>query len=323
VNISKVKTISGVQSLIYTICEVDKVEIYLDVLLLENLVINYLILYVTAKFSHLKVSTLRLFAGSIVGALYVAFIILQPGIMIYYTTLAKILLSIFIIAVTFSPRKVLPFIKTLVMFYISTFIFAGAALAFLSFNQQGGFVRNGIVYVFGQSKWSLLVFSLATVGLIIKIFMEVIQSKITKERLLIPVKIVFDNRMIDLSALIDTGNSLKDPLTNIPVMIVEFKALQELLPIEIKSIFENSQEEDLNFITEAISTSKWFSRFRLIPFSSLGKENGMLIGFKPDFIEIGEEGEKRDIKNVIVGIYNRSLSRNEKYKALLGPELVA
>jgi len=298
------------------------VEIYLDVLFLENLVINYLILYVAAKFSRLKVSTLRLFAGSIVGALYVVFIILQPGIKIYYTTFAKILLSIFIIAITFSPRKVLPFIKTLVMFYISTFIFAGAALAFLFFNQQGGFVRNGIVHVFGQSKWSLMFFAILTVGIIIKIFWEVIQSKIIKERLLIPVKISFDNRMIYLFALIDTGNSLKDPLTNTPVMVVEFKALAELLPIEIKSIFENSQENDLNSVTAIISKSKWFSRFRLIPFSSLGKENGMLIGFKPDFIVIGEEEDKRDVKNVIIGIYNRSLSRNEKYKALLGPELV-
>ncbi len=298
-------------------------EIYLDILVLENLVINYLILYVTAKFSRLRVSTLRLFAGAIVGALYVVFIILQPDIKIYYTTIAKILLSIFIIAVTFTPRRVLPFIKTLVIFYISTFIFAGAAFAFLFFNQQGGFVRNGIVYVFGQSQWSLMVFSFITVGIILKIFWEVIQSRITKEKLLIPVKISFDNRVIDLSALLDTGSSLKDPLTNMPVMVVEFKAVQELLPIEIKGIFEKSQEDDLNYVTAIISKSKWFSRFRLIPFSSLGKENGMLIGFKPDFIEIGEDEDKRDIKNVIVGIYNRSLSRNERYKALLGPDLVA
>ncbi|WP_024831391.1 sigma-E processing peptidase SpoIIGA [Ruminiclostridium josui] len=298
-------------------------EIYLDVLILENLVINYLILYVTAKFSKYRTSTLRLFSGAIIGALYVGIIIIEPDIKVFYTTLAKILLSFFIIAVTFSPRKIMTFIKTLVIFYISTFIFAGAALAFLFFNNQGGFVKNGIVYVFGQSKWSLMFFSLVTVGIIIKIFMEVIQSKFTRENLLIPVKIAFDNRKIGFPALVDTGNSLKDPLTNNPVMVVEFNALEELLPIEIKDIFKNSKEDDLSCVTTTISTSKWFSRFRLIPFSSLGKENGMLIGFKPDFIEIGEEEEKRDVKNVIVGIYNRSLSRNEKYKALLGPELVA
>jgi len=299
------------------------VEIYLDILLLENVVINYLILYVTARFSKLKASTLRLFAGAIVGALYVVFIIIQPGVRVYYTALAKILLSFFIIAITFSPRKVLSFLKTLVIFYISTFIFAGAALAFLYFNQQGGFVKNGIIYVFGQSKGSLMFFGIATVGIIVKIFMEVIQSRITREKLLVPVKIAFDNRAIALPALVDTGNSLKDPLTNIPVMVVEFKALEEILPSEIKGIFENSKEDDLSCVTAAISTSRWFSRFRLIPFSSLGKENGMLIGFKPDFIQVGEEDQKRDIKNVIVGIYNRSLSGDDMYKALLGPELVA
>ncbi|EGD46045.1 sigma-E processing peptidase SpoIIGA [Ruminiclostridium papyrosolvens DSM 2782] len=298
-------------------------EIYLDVLILENLVINYLILYVTAKFSKYRTSTLRLFLGAIIGALYVGIIIIEPDIKVFYTTVAKILLSFFIIAVTFFPRSIMTFIKTLVIFYISTFIFAGAALAFLFFNDQGGFVKNGIVYVFGQSKWSLMFFSLVTVGIIIKIFMEVIQSKFTRENLLIPVKITFDNRKIGFPALVDTGNSLKDPLTNNPVMVVEFNALEELLPIEIKDIFKNSKEDDLSCVTTTISTSKWFSRFRLIPFSSLGKENGMLIGFKPDFIEIGEEEEKRDVKNVIVGIYNKSLSRNEKYKALLGPELVA
>lgn len=298
-------------------------EIYIDVLLLENLVINYLILYTTAKFSRLKTSTLRLFAGAIIGALYVVFIILQPGIKVYYTTFAKILLSFFIVAVTFSPRKVLPFLKTLVLFYASTFIFAGAAMAFLFLNQQGGFVKNGIVYVFGDKKWSPIFFSVITVGIIVKIVIEVIQSRYISDKLLIPVKIAFDNRSIDLSALLDTGNSLKDPLTNIPVMVVEFKALEELLPTEIRSIFENSREDDLNCVTATISTSRWFSRFRLIPFSSLGKENGMLIGFKPDFIEVGEDEEKRDIKNVIVGIYNRSLSRNEKYRALLSPDLVA
>lgn len=295
----------------------------MDVLILENLVINYLILYVTAKFSKYRTSTLRLFSGAIIGALYVGIIIIEPDIKVFYTTLAKILLSFFIIAVTFPPRKIMTFIKTLVIFYISTFIFAGAALAFLFFNNQGGFVKNGIVYVFGQSKWSLMFFSLVTVGIIIKIFMEVIQSKFPRENLLIPVKIAFDNRKIGFPALVDTGNSLKDPLTNNPVMVVEFNALEELLPIEIKDIFKNSKEDDLSCVTTTISTSQWFSRFRLIPFSSLGKENGMLIGFKPDFIEIGEEEEKRDVKNVIVGIYNRSLSRNEKYKALLGPELVA
>jgi stage II sporulation protein GA (sporulation sigma-E factor processing peptidase) len=49
----------------------------------------------------------------------------------------------------------------------------------------------------------------------------------------------------------------------------------------------------------------------------------MLIGFKPDYIEIdGEDEKKKGIKDVIVGIYSKTLSRNRSYRALLSPDLL-
>jgi stage II sporulation protein GA (sporulation sigma-E factor processing peptidase) len=48
----------------------------------------------------------------------------------------------------------------------------------------------------------------------------------------------------------------------------------------------------------------------------------MLIGFKPDYIEVGENTEKKGVTDVIVGIYNRALSKNNNYNALLSLELV-
>jgi stage II sporulation protein GA (sporulation sigma-E factor processing peptidase) len=107
-----------------------------------------------------------------------------------------------------------------------------------------------------------------------------------------------------------------------PVVIVEFKAIREMLPDEIRCIFDESKENDLANVTSVISQSLWYSRFRLIPFTSLGKENGMLIGFKPDCIEVGDSQEKKDINDVIIGIYNSVLSKSDKYRALLNPELV-
>lgn len=296
--------------------------IYLDVVFLENVVMNYLILLLTAKFSKSRTSSLRLFLGALVGASYVILLITLPGIKGYYSTLAKILLSFAIVAVAFSPEKIGSFFKTLAAFYISTFIFAGAAFAFMYFNQSGGFIKNGTINIFLERKWTLLALSILTVGIIVRVFWDIIQSKFVRERLLIPLKISFESKMINLAALVDTGNSLHDPLTNMPVIVVEFMAIKEILPLEIQTIFDESKENDLNCVTSIVSSSAWFSRFRLIPFTSLGKENGMLIGFKPDYIEIGEQQDKKGINNVIVGIYNNALSRNEKYKALLSPELI-
>ena len=298
-------------------------EVYLDVLFLENIVMNYLILSVTAKFSKIKATNLRILLGALIGAAYVAFMVLLPGEKVYYAASSKILLSLVIVAVTFSPRKIGVFIKTLSIFYLSTFIFAGAAFAFLYFNQNGGFIRNGIVYVFWQSKWTVMFLSILLAGIIVKIFWEILQQKFVKEKLLVKLMVVFEEKAIDMNALIDTGNSLHDPLSDMPVVVAEYNALKEILPHEIKNIFEESKENDLESVTCIISGSEWVSRFRLIPFKSLGKENGMLIGFKPDYIEVsGTEEEKKGISNVIIGIYNRTLSRNEEYRALLGPELI-
>ena len=48
----------------------------------------------------------------------------------------------------------------------------------------------------------------------------------------------------------------------------------------------------------------------------------MMIGFRPDYIEIGADDGKRGIRDVIVGIYNRTLSADEQYRALMNPELI-
>lgn len=41
-----------------------------------------------------------------------------------------------------------------------------------------------------------------------------------------------------LNALLDTGNSLYDPITKSPVILVEYTKIQHALPIEIREIFQ-------------------------------------------------------------------------------------
>jgi stage II sporulation protein GA (sporulation sigma-E factor processing peptidase) len=301
------------------------VEIYLDIVILENIVINYLILMATGRFSKNKADPLRLLLGSILGTAYLVVMILMPDMKVYTTILSKLLLSVTMVAVTFSFMKLSAFLRTIVMFYATTFLFAGAGFALMFFNREWGIMRNGVLMTtvpFLGTKWSELLLGFAVAFIILRVVWSTIQSKFLREKLLVRLMISFDKKAIELYALVDTGNSLHDPLTDMPVVVVEFTAIKGLLPEDIKCIFENNLDDDLNRITAAISSSDWFSRFRLIPFTSLGKENGMLIGFRPDFIEIANEEEKIGVQDVIVGIYNRALSKNEQYKALLNPELM-
>lgn len=300
-------------------------EIYLDIVILENIVINYLILLVTAKFSKNRSSNLRLLLGAVLGAAYLAAMLLLPEMKIYTTLLSKCLLSVAMTAVTFHLKKLSEFLKTLLIFYASTFIFAGAGFALMFFNRDWGILRNGVMVTplsFFNTSWAELLLALAVTLIILRVIWDMIQNRFLREKLLVLLRITFDKKAIELFALVDTGNSLHDPLTNMPVVVVEFSAIRDLLPEDIRGIFEKDPDMDLNAVTATISCSDWFSRFRLIPFTSLGKENGMLIGFRPDYIEIGSENEKKGVRDVIVGIYNKALSRNEKYRALVNPELM-
>lgn len=300
-------------------------EIYLDIVILENIVINYLILLVTSRFSKNRTSSLRLFLGSVAGAAYLVLMILLPDTKVYATLLSKFLLSVGMVAITFSFRKLSVFLKTLALFYATTFIFAGAAFALMFFSKDWGIIRNGVLITplsFIDAKWSELLLAVAVALIIFRVIRDALQSKFIKEKLLVNISIAMGNKSIELPALVDTGNSLHDPLTKLPVVVVEFSAIKDLLPDDIKSIFEQNNENDLNSVTSTISSSNWFTRFRLIPFKSLGRENGMMIGFRPDYIEIGADEGKKDIRDVIVGIYNRTLSANEQYRALMNPELI-
>lgn len=298
-------------------------DVYLDIILMENLVMNYIILWVTGRFARMGTTSLRLFFGALVGAAYVILLIVFPQIGFYYSIPAKFLLSLLIVSIGFSPANLRTFIKTLVIFYIVTFVFAGASFAALYLNSAGGFLRHGIIYVFWSSKWATIALAILTTVIVLRVFWDIIQYKLARDRLLRTVGIAFDDRRADFPALVDTGNTLHDPVTNLPVVVVEFDAIKKILPEEICMIFSQGKEDDLSMVASLVTNSGWCSRFRLIPFTSLGKENGMLIGFKPDYIEIdGEDEKKKGIKDVIVGIYSKALSRNRSYRALLSPDLL-
>ena len=280
---------------------------------------------VTARFSKNKASSLRLLLGSLLGTAYLVLMILLPDMKVYTTVLSKVLLSIGMVAATFNFGRLKVFLKTLALFYASTFLFAGAGFALMFFKRDWGIMRNGVIMSpvsILDTTWAELLLAVAVTLIILRIVWDALQSRFLREKLLVRISIAFDQKAIEVPALVDTGNSLHDPLSNMPVVVVEFTAIKDLLPDDIRNIFEQDTENDLNRVTATISCSNWFSRFRLIPFTSLGKENGMLIGFRPDYIEIGEEDDRKGVHDVIVGIYNKALSRNEQYRALMNPELM-
>lgn len=126
----------------------------------------------------------------------------------------------------------------------------------------------------------------------------------------------FENKKLELKAIIDTGNFLKDPITKMPVIVVEAEALTNVIP---NTLLNNLQEI---LKGKEVNLGLYASKIRIIPFTSLGKENGLLVGIKVEKIKVQYSGEVEIIKNAIIGIYNGKLNKSNKYEALLGLEIL-
>ena len=102
---------------------------------------------------------------------------------------------------------------------------------------------------------------------------------------------------ITISALADTGNSLREPVSGKPVSVIEEDVLNQLNGVKIPE------------------------RFKVIPYHSIGKDNGMMDGY--EIPEIVIEDGKGNIRwqKVIVGISKNKVSANGKYQMILHPDL--
>lgn len=290
--------------------------VYADILFLTNFILNYILLYATAKIVKIRPGTWRMVFGAGLGALY-AVLIFLPSLSFGYTAVAKLLFSMAVIAAAYNIHGVRLYIKALSVFYVVTFSLGGGVMALFQFTKIGAslgmFVKNGVFY--WQIPWKTFVISVIICYIAIRFVWKSAQNRLSKENMFVKVGLYWDNREVWLDALLDTGNSLCDPLSNTPVIVAEYEKLRPLLPPALVT------DAGMPGI-ETICDTKVLGRLRMIPFSSLGKEHGMMVGFRADNAVILENEQLKDVGNVIVGICMRPLAGDRSYAALLHPMLL-
>ena len=295
--------------------------IYIDIVLLENIIMNYIIIYATAIILKKNKRHIRFFIASFIGAIYsiLAYISILK---IYSNIFLKIILSIIIVYIAFNPQNIKKMWKALAIFYLVSFVFGGVAFAMIYMvKPQDVLMRNGLFLGTYPLK-TIILGAIISFVLIVVVF-KIIKTQISKKSMYCDIEIKLNEKIINTKAMIDTGNLLKDPITNTPVIVVERSLLYECLPKEILNNIEKILGGDLDSVPENIK-NKYINKLKIIPFSSLGKENGMLIGIKSEYIILknSELQEDKKIKNIIVAIYEKSLTKKGEYRALVGLELV-
>ena len=280
---------------------------------------NSIILYATSIILKIKPKLIRIILASIIGSIY-AIVTYITEISIYTSIIAKGILAIVMVYVGFNPQDVKKMCKQVLIFYLTSFVFGGVALYLIYFiKPQEILMKNGMFV--GEYVLKVILLGGMVAFIIIRISIKIIKTKINSKDMYCRIKIKFDNKIIQAKGMIDTGNLAKEPITNTPVIIVESSLLYEVIPKEIIDNVEKILGGDLSVVPEDIQ-EKYKSKLRCIPFSSLGKQNGMLLGIKADEIIIEYEEEEKITKNIIIGIYDKSLTKRGEYRALIGLELV-
>lgn len=291
-----------------------------EYLFIENFIINYLILQITKKITRTKVKRIRIFITSIIGAMY-PFVMFFPSIMFLTNVYMKIIISIIIVKLAFNSKSLSLYLKQLSAFYTISFVFAGASIGTYYFINS----YNNILFKSnfkGGFAIKYLLLGILLGGIMIKNLLSYYQKKITREPELLEVIVYLNDNKISLTSLIDTGNSLIEPLTKVPVMVVEYKIIKNLLPSVLKQIFEDKKENDFITLGKVIESLKDEMKIRIIPFKSVGSSEKFLIGFKPDYIKVFDISKGTIYYDVIIGIFNDNLCIDEQYNGLLNLEIL-
>ena len=103
--------------------------VYIDIILLVNLVMDFLILWAAGKLAGIEIRYGRILTASILGAIYSAGCIFS-NLSLWYDFPVKIIISAIIVILAYWPDTGRLFLKAWAYFYGVSFAMAGAVLGF-------------------------------------------------------------------------------------------------------------------------------------------------------------------------------------------------
>lgn len=262
--------------------------IYLDVFFAVNFLMDLIVLLIVRKIAGEKKSTRRIVLAAVVGAAYACVILINGtnnGILEGFFT--YVIISILLTTIAFGYRGVRDTLEMTLILFVVTFITSG--------------IINTLYFRKIISDAEDLIISAFVIMGIIFALQKFVKRRTDLRAKIVNVTIVKDEVAISIKALIDTGNSLIEPISRKPVAVLTSNHAKELKKGDEKGAF-------------------------VIPYKSVGMEHGILMGFVADYMEITdkmtEKGEIIKIIRPIIAEYDGRFTDTEEYQMLLHPQMI-
>ena len=257
--------------------------VYVDSVFALNALVDYLLLLGTARLAGIPLRRGRYLAAALLGGMYAVACFLPGGAFLARMPV-KAAAGIFLALVAFGGEERL-FRLTVLLFAVSCAMAGGVlGVGLLS----GGAIPavNGIFYTDIDAR-VLLVTATAAYLLLSLVFRAAAAHGVAGE--LVNVRVSLGGRSVELTALHDTGNSLRDPLTGRHVLVLSPTAAGELLGVAA----ERLQNDPVALLSELRRLSP-ARKPRLIPYSAVGTPEGLMLAFRADWARIGG-GYEREV----------------------------
>ena len=252
--------------------------IYVEYILIDNMVIDVLILLLTKSMLKINTKKIFIFLSAFLGTIIA---LISPLLSSTINIIIKIPLSICMVMICYHPKTLKQFFAELLGFYIATFVLIGACLGICEMLGIKYIISNGISYEYNfPVGFVLVVCTMMFVG--IKNIIKLVSIIHKNDKYIYQITLIENDKSIEISAFLDTGNKLI--FNNKPISIINYKTFEKLYPsILLMDILLKKQLP--------LKNSTYFE------IKSLGNPQKILI-FEIEKIVI----DKREINNPLVGL---------------------
>lgn len=276
--------------------------VYLDLVVMLNGLLDYLLLSVCGRVTASPCNGKRLALAAVVGGLY-AGASLAAGFSFLSGLLWQMVFGVLLCLIAFGPGRCL--IRQCVVLFLLAAAFSGLVLVLTELFSAPGALVGGRVYypvslgvllltgggAYGVMKWGL--------------------SRLSHHGGdVADLEIALGENRVKLTALRDTGNTLRDPISGCQVLVADWTVLHKLLP---QAQLRQEQFSEPTELLEQLRLCAPRTAFRLIPYKAVGVEHGLLLALRPEEVKIGGKREQ-----LLVGFSPVRVSDGGGYEALLG-----
>ncbi|WP_223066376.1 sigma-E processing peptidase SpoIIGA [Paenibacillus caui] len=301
--------------------------VYIDLIFITNLLIDGALLLTTAWMRKQRLRKWRICLSATVGALYCLMMFL-PELSFMYTFLTKFLFSVVMLWIAFGFGSLQNYLRNLGAFYVVNFVAAGGILGIHYLLQSSSDLWNGILFTqSGGLSFEIKIGSLFSfvVFFVVILWFRVVQNNRKRQERLSTfvgeVTVRIEDHIVACKGLVDTGNQLTDPLTRMPVMVMEASLWERELPAGWKEKLAEGRADNLILELGENAYFPWRDRLRLVPYRGINKGSQFMLALKPDEVAVTLDGRTVISERVLIGLDGGRLSSEGAYRAIIHPTL--